>query len=307
MHENRRRFLTLSKRPQEGPWQTFCRRVQRALEAPLTNEQEKDGYHYATVVVQDLGDLPSLRQLCQEYDVAMVQEGTATAATIIGRSSLIVSTGARLRGTETLGDHACLALPGTLVAHMQALGYEQFSQVPPELTLAQWLAMPQWHDCRPGCTANSGLERVHALFADGQTAVLGGFGVHDESPLRLPALQRLIPALFEHLSDADVARCLAMPRWPLAYRLDALKPRLGDINLAQLFLGHRGTLIWCQELVIRRLKHNTIVTDVELSDADRDFVTVAHHHVEGNIKALFDPGGLFVYPDECLLADGQYN
>ncbi len=300
MHVNRRRFLTLSKRPQEGPWPAFCRRVQRALEAPLTDEQETDGYYCARVVLQDLGDLPSLRQLCQEYDVAMVLEGTATAATIIGRSSLIVSAGSRLHGTEALGEHACLALPGTAVAHMQALGYEQFSHVPSELTLAQWLAMPQWHDCRPGCTANSGLERVHALFADGQTAVLGGFGVNDESPLRLPALQRLIPALFEQLSDPDIARCAQMPRWPLNYRLDALKPRLGDINLAQLFLGHGGTLIWCQELVIRRMRHNAIVTDAALSDADHDFAVGVHHHIEGNIKALFDPGGLFVYPDELL-------
>jgi len=272
--------------------------VQRALEAPLIDEQEKDGYHCARVLLQDLGDLPSLRQLCQEYDVAMVLEGTATADTIIGRSCLIVSAGVRLSGTEALGEHACLALPGTSVAHMQALGYEQFSQVPPELTLAQWLAMPQWHDCRPGCTANSGLERVHALFADGQTAVLGGFGVNDESPLRLPALQRLIPALFEQLSEPDIVRCAAMPRWPLAYRLDALKPRLGDINLAQLFLGHGGTLIWCQELVLRRLRHPNIVTDTVLSEADHEFVTGVHHHLEGNIKALFDPGGVFVYPDE---------
>ena len=300
MHVNRRRFLTLSKRPQEGPWPAFCRRVQRALETALANEQETDGYYSARIVLQDLGDLPSLRQLCQEYDVAMVLDGTATADTIIGRSCLIVGMGPRLAGTEALGEHACLALPATRVAHLQEQGYGQFADVPPELTLAQWLAMRQWHDCRPGCTASSGLERVHALFADGQTAVLGGFGVNDESPLRLPALQRLIPALFEQLSEPDIARCMTMPRWPLAYRLDALKPRLGDINLAQLFLGHGGTLVWCQELVIRRMPHNAIVSDVALGDVDRDFVSGVHHHLEGSVKALFDPSGLFLYPDELL-------
>ncbi|MGO1767786.1 MAG: hypothetical protein ACTH1W_11000 [Advenella sp.] len=302
MHVNRRRFLTLSKRPQEGPWPAFCRRVQRALETSLLDEQQINGYDSARIVLQDLGDLPSLRQLCQEYDVAMVLEGTATPHTIIGRSSLIVGMGSQLAGTEALGEHACLALPATRVAHMQEQGYAQFSHVPPELTLAQWLAMPQWHDRRPGCTASSGLERVHALFADGQTAVLGGFGLNDESPLRLPALQQLVPALFEQLSDADIARCLTMQRWPLAYRLDALKPRLGDINLAQLFLGHGGTLIWCQELVIRRMPRNLIVSDVALDDADSGFVAGVHHHLEGSIKALFDPAGLFIYLDELLPA-----
>lgn len=300
MHVNRRRFLTLSKRPQEGPWPAFCRRVQRALESPLANEQEIDGFYSASIVLQNLKDLPSLRQLCQEYDVAMVLDGTATADTIIGRSSLMIEMGPDLAGTEALGEHACLALPGTTVAHMQSQGYMQFSQVPADLTLSQWLAMPQWHDCRPGCTASSGLERVHALFSDGQTAVLGGFGVNDESPLRLPALQRLIPALFEQLSDADITHCLAMPRWPLAYRLDALKPRLGDINLAQLFLGHGGTLIWCQELVIRRMPQIDIVTDIPLDQDDLDWAASHHHHIEGSIKALFDPAGRFPYPDELL-------
>lgn len=302
MHVNRRRFLTLSKRPQEGPWPAFCRRVQRALEAPLSDEQERDGYHSARIPLHHLGDLPSLRQLCQEYDVALVLDGTATEKSMIGRSCLIVESGQGLSGTEAIGDHACLALPGTTVAQMQALGYEQFSHVPPGLTLAQWLAMPQWHDCRPGCTASSGLERVHALFADGQTAVLGGFGVNDESPLRLPVLQKKIPLLFELLSDTDILRCLALPRWPLAYRLDALKPRLGDINLAQLFLGHGGTLIWCQELVIRRMPGNAIVTDLMLTEADQDWVAGVHNHIEGNIKAMFDPAGLFVYPDELSFA-----
>ena len=305
MHVNRRRFLTLSKRPQEGPWPAFCRRVQRALEAPLLDEQERDGYHSARILLQHLGDLPSLRQLCQEYDVALVLAGTATEKSIIGRSCLILESGPALSGTEPIGDHACLALPGTTVAQMQALGYEQFSHVPPGLTLAQWLAMPQWHDCRPGCTASSGLERVHALFADGQTAVLGGFGVNDESPLRLPVLQKKIPLLFELLSDADILRCLALLRWPLAYRLDALRPRLGDINLAQLFLGHGGTLIWCQELVIRRMPGNGIVTDLTLSEADLDWVAGVHNHIEGNIKAMFDPAGLFLYPDELSFAAGN--
>lgn len=303
MHLNRRRFLSLAKRPQEGPWPAFCRRVQRALEAPLTDEQEIDGYYSARILLGNLADLPSLRQLCHEYDIALVLEGTATARTIIGRSCLIVGAGPGLAGTEALGEHACVALPGTSVAHMQSLGYAQFSHVPPELTVAQWLAMPQWHDCRPGCTANSGLERLHALFADGQTAVLGGFGVDDESPLRLPALQRRVPALFEHLSDADIIRCLAMPRWPLSYRLDALKPCLGDINLAQFFLGHGGTLVWCQELVIRRMPHNAIVTDLSIGDEDRDWIAGVHHHIEGGIKALFDPTGLYLYPDELLAMD----
>jgi len=268
----------------------------------LSDEQERDGYHSARIPLHHLGDLPSLRQLCQEYDVALVLDGTATEKSMIGRSCLIVESGQGLSGTEAIGDHACLALPGTTVAQMQALGYEQFSHVPPGLTLAQWLAMPQWHDCRPGCTASSGLERVHALFADGQTAVLGGFGVNDESPLRLPVLQKKIPLLFELLSDTDILRCLALPRWPLAYRLDALRPRLGDINLAQLFLGHGGTLIWCQELVIRRMPGNAIVTDLMLTEADQDWVAGVHNHIEGNIKAMFDPAGLFVYPDELSFA-----
>ena len=155
MQENRRSFLSLSKRPQEAPWQAFCRRVQRALDTVMTDEQERDGYHFAHIVLNELDDLPSLRQLCQEYDVAMVQEGTATAATMIGRSALIVGTGPRLQGTEALGEHACLALPGTRVAQMQAMGFEQFARVPSELTLAQWLAIAFIVAASIGCATTS--------------------------------------------------------------------------------------------------------------------------------------------------------
>lgn len=300
MHVHRRRFLTLRKGPEEGPWPAFCRRVQRALQAPLTQECETNGYYSAKIRLQRLADLPSLRQLCHEYDIAMVLEGTASPASIIGRSCLVVESGESLSGSEALGEHACLVLPGTPVGHLQAQGFAQFSHVPATLTLAQWLAQPQWHDCRPGYTGLSGLERVHALFADGQNAVLGGFGVNDESPLRLPALQRVVPALFELLNDTDVSRCLALPAWGLAYRLDALKPRFGDINLARVFLGHAGTLIWCQELVVRRLRENQIVTDAVLDEADQSWIANRHSHVEGAIKALLDPAGRYPYLDEVV-------
>lgn len=303
MAMNRRAFLSFGKKAvNQSPWQTFCQRVIRSVKGNFHDYGETEGYGAASVTVGRLADALHLQALCAEYDTAMVLDGVSIRENVIGRSCLNVRLSASLSQVEPLGENACLAQPGARAGQLLELGYRQFAHVPEDLSLSHWLASPDYHDARPGFTHTSGLERIHAMFADGKTAVLGGFGVNDESPLSIPGLQRIIPNLFELLREDDVEWSLGLGRWPFAYRLDALKAMNADINLARLFLGHKGTLVWAQEMVIRKMPALPAVlpSRAELSEEERERLVYSITHVEGRVKGLFDPSGLFLYLDECF-------
>lgn len=303
MTMNRRAFLSFGKRAvSQSPWQNFCQRVARSVKGVIRDEGQVDGYGAASVTITRLADALHLQALCAEYDVAMVLDGIAVRENVIGRSCLSVRIDPSLSRVEPLGDNACLAQPAATAGQLLSLGYRQFEQVPADVTLVHWLASPEYHDVRPGYTHTSGLERMHVMFADGKTAVLGGFGVNDESPLAIPVLQRIIPNLFELLREDDVEWSLGLASWPFSYRLDALKALHADINLARLFLGHRATLVWAQEMVLRKMPvpPAAMPGSVMLSEPERERLVHSITHVEGRVKGLFDPSGVFLYLDECL-------
>lgn len=303
MTMNRRAFLSFGKKAvSQSPWQNFCQRVSRSVKGTIRDEGEQDGYGAASVAIGRLADALHLQALCAEYEAALVLDGITGRGNVIGRSCLSVRLEPSLSLIEPLGDNACLAQPAATAGQMLALGYRQFENVPANVALAHWLASPEYHDVRPGYTHTSGLERIHVMFADGKTAVLGGFGVNDESPLSTPELQRIIPNLFELLREDDVEWSLSLGCWPFAYRLDALKALHSDINLARLFLGHRATLVWAQEMVIRKMPGPPEATSdkVALSGPEKERLVHSITHIEGRVKGLFDPAGVFLYLDECL-------
>lgn len=303
MTMNRRAFLSFGKKAvSQSPWQNFCQRVARSVKGKIRDEGEIEGYGAASVTISRLADALHLQALCVEYDTAMVLEGVSVRDNVIGRSCLHVRLESSLSLVEPMGENACLAQPAATAGQLLALGYRQFERVPADVTLAHWLANPQYHDVRPGYTHTSGLERIHVMFADGKTAVLGGFGVNDESPLAIPTLQRIIPNLFELLREDDVEWSLGLACWPFSYRLDALKALHADINLARLFLGHQATLVWAQEMVIRKMPQAPAVTPGQAMPSEQERERLVHSitHVEGRVKGLFDPSGVFLYLDECL-------
>ncbi|NLY35332.1 MAG: hypothetical protein GX040_11550 [Alcaligenaceae bacterium] len=303
MTMNRRAFLSFGKKAvSQSPWQNFCQRVARSVKGDIRDDGEIEGYGAASVSISRLADALHLQALCAEYDTAMVLDGIAVRENVIGRSCLSVRLDPSLSLVEPLGENACLAQPAATAGQLLALGYRQFERVPAEVTLAHWLASPEYHDIRPGYTHTSGLERIHVMFADGKTAVLGGFGVNDESVLSISSLQRIVPNLFELLREEDVEWSLGLACWPYSYRLDALKSLHADINLARVFLGHRATLVWAQEMVIRKMSEppSVIPGKAVLSESEQERLVHSIIHVEGRVKGLFDPSGVFLYLDECL-------
>jgi len=132
------------------------------------------------------------------------------------------------------------------------------------------------------------------LLADGVEETLGAFGETDVQPLRSATVQRLVPALFQLASGGDAFATNDGYHWLGRYRLDALKPVApGTVNLAQLLLGHGGTLAWLQ---------GAVLIDVPPGD-DRQAEGgagptlaapgLATVRLDGRVKTQFDPDGCF--------------
>ncbi|MCY1522577.1 hypothetical protein D9M68_574370 [compost metagenome] len=117
---------------------------------------------------------------------------------------------------------------------------------------------------------------------------LGPFGEADVQPLRSVTVQRLVPGLFQLASGGDAFATRDGERWLGRYRLDALKPDApATVNLAQLLLGHGGTLAWVQR-----------VTLVDVAPAPQLLPAseppgLATTRLDARVKALFDPEGRF--------------
>ncbi len=280
-------------------WETFCQRVQRSVRAQVRQLKEHEQGSVAEVTIERAGDSKHILALCREYHVSMILAGSAPTNSLFGRDCLIVHLGHGLREIEDIGEQACLAQAGVLVGQLYSRGYKQFARVPGYLTIAQWLANPDYHDTRPYHSFLSGVERIHALFSDESEAVLGDFGVDDTAALSVPMLNRAIPNAFELLREDQVEKQLEQEVWPYAYRLDALKKKRVEVNLARLFLGHKASLIWVQSALIRKMPDDflRLPSDIEWPDPSLD-LSVSLDHVQGRIKGILDSEGVFLYEDE---------
>lgn len=298
---DRRSFMQFGRAavlPQSA-WENFCQRVQRSVRAVVQVLKEHEHGSVAQVTIERQADCQHILALCQEYHVSMVLAGTSQTHALLGRDCLVVQLGSGLRVIEDFGEQACLVQPGTYVGELYARGYKQFARVPSYLNVAQWFSDPAYHDCRPYCSFLSGVERVHALFADGSEAVLGDFGVDDRAALSVPILNRSVPNLFELLREDEVERQLEQAVWPYAYRLDSLKKKRVEVNLARAFIGQKASLIWAQTLLIRKMPADLLClpSDIEWPEPNLD-LSVSLDHVQSRIKGIFDPQGMFLYYDE---------
>ena len=280
-------------------WETFCQRVQRSVRAPVRQLKDHEQGCVAEVTIERTGDSKHILALCREYQVSMILAGSAPEQSLFGRDCLIVRLGSGLRSLEHLGEQACLAQAGVLVGQLYALGYQQFARVPSHLTIAQWLANPAYHDCRPYFSFLSGVERLYALFSDESEAVLGDFGVDDRAALSVPILNRTIPNAFELLREDQVEQQLEQAIWPYAYRLDALKKKRVEVNLARLFIGHKASLLWAQSVLIRKMPEDYLClpSDIQWPEPNLD-LSVSLDHVQARLKGILDSEGLFLYYDE---------
>jgi hypothetical protein len=181
------------------------------------------------------------------------------------------------------------AEPGVTLGELARVGLTQFTQAPPDTTLAAWYADRRAADWPPGRGDLSGIHAADILLADGVVETLGPFGAEDGAPLRSASLQALVPALFRLSSGPQAQWCRAQETWPAHYRLDALAPQApATVNLGQVLQGHDGTLAWVEALVLQ------VPPGGWTRGLDRPPLRPAQARaLDMRIKTLFDPGDLF--------------
>lgn len=296
---NRRSFLNFGRSgvlPQT-PWDEFCHGIQRTVRGKFKDISVPNApFGAAEIWIERLGDIQHLFAYAQAHHVVLALAGCTIPTAVTTRHLLIVHFSDKLNQIEKVGEQASLVQPSVKVSDLFAQGYQQFARVPGDLTIAQWFASPQYHDCRPYHSFLSGVERISVMFADGSQAILGGFGVNDRSALSVPILNRCIPNLFELLRDEEVEQSLQQDVWPYPYRLDSLSKQFVDINLARIFQGHQGRLLWVQQWVIRKIPEDVLLLPEFSVSEDKDNCT--HSAIEARIKGLFDAEGVFLYDDE---------
>src|SRR5699024_12567177 len=136
-----------------------------------------DGLHQARLQLEREIEFEHVRALDDEYDIALVLDGTLPFSRLTGRPCLWLTHSPDLEQVDFFSEEACLAQAGTLVGTLVAQGYERFIGVPSHLNLAQWFADPQDHDARPGLSLFYGVDRIQDVFSYGDAAVVCGFGV----------------------------------------------------------------------------------------------------------------------------------
>ncbi|KQZ95909.1 hypothetical protein [Achromobacter sp. Root565] len=293
MQPSRRAFL-MGRRPVQTPWAAFVQRLALVCHGKVRDlgEGGADGT-CAILTLASEADVVQARKLCAEYRVTLELEGAEGPFAPSARPRLRVDPVLLTELTRLDGDvPQWRAQPGVTLAELARAGLRQFAGLPGGMTLAQWVAAPAaWP---AGHCAASGLVAADVLLADGVEETLGAFGETDVQPLRSATVQRLVPALFQLASGGDAFATNDGYHWLGRYRLDALKPVApATVNLAQLLLGHGGTLAWLQ---------GAVLIDVPPGDARQAeggagptpaTPGLATVRLDGRVKTNFDPDGCF--------------
>ncbi|AZY51765.1 hypothetical protein ACLQ9F_15130 [Bordetella avium] len=256
MQSSRRAFL-LGRRPERAPWEAFCEGLRAVIVGELRQRR---------LILGHPQDVWRARELAAHYGIVLGLWGLA------GPPEGLWLDPCALRAWRE-EDGALVAASGCPVGELARAGLPQFRQADPQQSVAVWLASATDY-ARP---ADSGLNAVTVMFADGVVESLGPFGLAGSQPLRSGTTQRLVPALFRLAAGTDAAG----QRWPARFRLDALRQ---PANLAQVLLGHGGALAWVQESRWRP----GLPADSPLS------LSVEGERVDQQVKALFDAQGRFI-------------
>lgn len=303
---SRRSFLT-GRRQAQTPWEQFSRTMKRRIAGDFLDFGLYEGHGSGRLTPSQPSDINKAHALCKEYGVVLALSGVNQADSLTGQSVLWVELDGSLAGCQTLpdDDKKWFVRPGTLLSEMVDAGLTQFSDQPGYLTIAAWVADRSACGWAPGQAYRTGLLHASLLMADGTSAVLGPFGEANRQPLGTLTLQRLVPLLFALASGHPVTEFMQMEQWPARYRLDALKPGQGhDVNLAHLVLGHGGDLGWVEWLVFEA---QPALETVDWSSAytsrpsaDNEPLSQQASTLDRQVKALFDPQGVFPNPGQDL-------
>ena len=321
MQSSSRRAFLMGRRSAQNPWDVFCQRVRRSVAGTLFDFGIQDGVGSARLTPKQAADVQHARALCTEYGVVLALDGIQHAEKLDGHPVLWVDPGRDMAGCQRLSNDSSkwFIQPGCLLGELEAQGLRQFADLPCHLTVAAWLADRTLCDWDSGETVKSGLAHVSVLLADGTSANLGPFGEHNQQPLGSLSLQKMIPALFQLAGQDSAKIARQQTRWPARYRLDALLPAEGaSVNLSHLVLGHGGDLGWVEWIVLDEQalqEPSTQAQQLEQADSQAASRPVFSMHVDAmdqgmgllateldaQVKALFDPLGLFPHPGQDLM------
>lgn len=293
----RRAFLT-GHRADQTPWEALMQRLRRGIVGKLFDFGTPAGS--ARLVPGEMADVYRARTLCQELGVRLALDGIPHASRLDDAPVLWVEPGVAMSRFQRLseGDTRWFVQPGCLLGDLEQAGLRQFVDLPCHLTVAAWLADREWCDWGAGRTADSGLVHASLLLNDGTQANLGAFGEANHKPLDSLRLQQMIPRLFDLSTAASTVQLREQALWPGRYRVDALAPEGGaSVNLAHLLLGHGGDLGWVEWVVLD--ERAPLYAPYEYKD--RFFQrkpTAEVLALDGQVKALFDPMGVFPSPGQ---------
>ncbi|NYT62324.1 hypothetical protein H0A66_08355 [Alcaligenaceae bacterium] len=304
---SRRAFLT-GRRLSTDPWEAFFQRLRSAVAGTVFEFENHEGVGSAHLVPKQGSDVHRARSLCAEYGVMLALGGVNHAASLNEQPVLWVEPGRDMAGCQQIepGASKWFVQPGCLLGELEAVGLQQFADLPCHITVAAWLADRTLCDWDTGETHKSGIELASVLLADGSSVSLGPFGERNQKPLSGLRLQQMVPELFQMSMLADARACRGARQWPGRYRLDALMPVDGQTaNLAHLLLGHGGDLGWVEWIVLDSECAQPLADipyDQRYSSQQRTQGELGTSGVEldTRVKALFDPAGLFPHPGQDI-------
>lgn len=299
MHSSSRRAFFRGRRFPQTPWEQFCQRLRRTVTGEFVEFEAGGEAGSGRLTIQQMADIHHVRALCGEYDVVLCLDGLSMPVRRRDKSVIWVRPGKGVSRFSRIDEDSnrWFVQPGCTLGDLCAAGLKQLDHLPPQMTVAAWIADRTVSDYATGCTFRSGLEHASLLLGDGQTVHLGPFSTQNTKPLDGLRLQQLVPSLFRLASMDDAAACLDRSFWPGRYRIDALMPVSGSRqNLAHLCLGHGGDLGWIEWVV---LDGDTLAPALDQAgcfsrwQVEQEGLSEAAATLDRGVKTLFDPDGIF--------------
>ncbi len=300
-----RRAFFLGARAPVQPWAQFCQRLGRMAAGPVEDVSKRGSTASAAWLhARRPEDVHHAIALCGEYDVEVAAAGLIAPDAPGSRPRLWVDASALTgMGEVDLRQGFLSVSPAERIEAVNRVlagtGWTMpaWQGVDASLRVGEWFATAShW---LPGRCADSGVQAVDVIFADGSVDQLGSFGVAATRRVG-PALGRLISDLFTRAAEPDVAAWRAAAVWAPRYRLDALLPETPPDcspvpNLAHLLLGARGSLGWVERLHLRlHPAESSLKVGVFPGLASGEKVhDAACTALDAGVKARFDPRGRF--------------
>jgi len=273
--------------PQDG-WSKFVLKLRDGCTGQVRLVDESQ----ALLEPAKLDDVLQARKLCQAFGVVMALQGLALPEADRSKFVLWVQAGSRWGTLMPLGDTGLWRVDaGCPLAGMQAAGLIEPNAQNQALNFAQWFALAYRYRHLSDTVLADTLHSVDWLLPDGTIEVFGPFGQSDDQPLRSLASQKLVPQLFERMSQPWLQESLQQQSWPLRFHLDALADQ-SCVNLAHFFVGHGGSLGWLVAATFRK-STNPVPTNLP---ALKPLSQAEHLQLDESVKQLVDPEQAFLSP-----------